>query len=125
MADEVVGQGEASGALPHSNPLPEGEGATGGESAAALALAREALIAANPDAVPELIVGSTADELRASLAAAKRAYQRIAEGVRGQLAAEQVPAGGGARSAGQAADVAAMSPSDKIARGIAQRQPRT
>src|SRR3712207_5826016 len=77
-----TGAGNYEG-FPPPDPLPAGEGVDDG--AAALALAREALIAANPEAVPELIAGSTAEELRASLAAAKAAYARIAETVRARL----------------------------------------
>lgn len=88
--------------------------------AEALALAREALIAANPEAVPELIAGGTAAELRASLVAAKAAYASAAERVRQQLGEQSVPAGGGARSAGLAADVTAMSASEKISRALAR-----
>ena len=84
-----------------------------------LALAREALIAANPDAVPEMIGGATAAELRASLAAAKAVGARIAGQVRTQLAAERVPAGGSTRTV--AVEASSLSPSAKIAAGIQQQ----
>lgn len=59
--------------------------------------ARDWLIAANPGIVPELVQGSTLDELAASLPAAKAAYERIAA-----LVAAQQAHTVGASSAGDA-----------------------
>lgn len=90
--------------------------AAGAGLADALALAREALIAAHPDAVAELIGGSTPDELRASVAVARAAYARVAEAVRARSAATSVPAGVVARST--PVDAAALSPAAKIAAAL-------
>lgn len=89
------------------------------DTAAALALAREALIAANPDAVAELIGGATVAELRASVATARQAHARVADGVRARLVAEAVSPGAVTRS--QPIDLAALSPSAKIALALRQR----
>ena len=95
----------------------EATGAVGGSAAAeALALAREALIAAHPDAVPELIGGVTVGDLRGSVTAAKAAFARALETARAALAAEQVSPGAAARTLPVNAE--AMSPSAKIAWAI-------
>lgn len=70
-----------------------------------LSLAREALIAAHPDAVAELIVGATAGELRSSVPLARAAYARIAEAERASALREVVPAGGGSGSGSAPAEV--------------------
>jgi hypothetical protein len=106
------------GALDAATPPPASVvGPAAGTSAAeALALAREALIAAHPDAVPELIAGATADELRSSVASAKAAFARALETARSALAAEPVSPGATARTLPVNAE--AMSPSAKIAWAI-------
>ena len=48
---------------------------------------RELLVAANPDAVPELIQGPGIEELDASLAGAKAAFARAREAARAELSA--------------------------------------
>lgn len=121
----VPGVDEAGVEGLHASPLSGGEGVTESAGLAeALTLAREALIAANPEAVAELITGATAAELRASVAAAKAAYASAAERVRQQLGEQSVPAGGGARSEQGAVDVAALSPSAKISTAIERRNAR-
>ena len=44
---------------------------------------RELVLKAHPDAVPDLVAGSSVDELIASVEPARTAYQRIADQVRG------------------------------------------
>lgn len=90
------------------------------EAGAALALAREALIAAHPEAVPELIGGATVDELRASVAVARQAYARVAEMARARLAAESVSPAAVTRS--HTVDLTALSPSAKIAHALRWRE---
>lgn len=91
----------------------------GDETAAALALAREALIAAHPDAVPELIAGATPAELRASLVVAKAAFARALEAARAHLAGQAVSPGAPGRTL--PVNAAALSPSAKIAAAIKSR----
>jgi hypothetical protein len=116
--DGEVGESE-EGVVGAGAPA-EATGPTGGAPAGeALALAREALIAAHPDAVPELIGGSTVDDLRGSVTAAKAAFARALETARATLAAERVSPGAAARTLPVNAE--AMSPSAKIAWAIKQR----
>ena len=53
--------------------------ATGGLTAEQLARLRETLVAANPEAVPELIGGGDFDALLASVGPAREAYRRVRE----------------------------------------------
>jgi hypothetical protein len=75
----------------------------------ALALAREALIAAHPEAVPELIGGTSVDELRASVEIARQAYARVAATVRSRQDREAISPAAVTRS--RPLDAAALSPS--------------
>lgn len=61
-----------------------------------LAKVRDVIVKANPNAVPELIAGSTVDELMGSVENAVTAYQRIAEAVAPAATpdAPNVPPGG-------------------------------
>ncbi len=94
-------------------------GMTAEELAAVAALA----LRAHPDAVPELVSGSSVAELVASLEPARAAYQRIAE----RVAAggppggtpPVVPAGDAPRLA---VDVEALPAAEKIRRGLATRK---
>ncbi|MDP9379477.1 MAG: hypothetical protein M3Q29_04875 [Chloroflexota bacterium] len=52
---------------------------------------RELLVAANPDAVPELITGADTEELDRSLETAKAAFARAREAARSELAAVPSP----------------------------------
>lgn len=90
-------------------------------SADELAAARDLVIQANPEAVPELIQGSTLSELTASVDQAKAAYQSIA----GRFApsppaaaetAPPVPTG-----ASDTVDVATLSTDAKIREGLKRR----
>jgi hypothetical protein len=89
------------------------------EAAAALALAREALIAAYPEAVPELIGGATVEELQASVAVARQVYARVVEAARARLVADAVSPAAVTRS--RAADLAGLSAGAKIAQALRQR----
>ena len=116
-----------------------------GDSGADLGKVRELVLKAHPDAVPDLVQGSSVDELIASVEPARSAYQRIADQVRrGEttLTAEAgstvpaatiaegsttvvvqppaVPAGG----ASNVADPADLGPTTKIAQALAARKKR-
>jgi hypothetical protein len=104
---------------------------------------RELVLKAHPDVVPDLVRGSSVDELIASVEPARSAYQRIAEQVQGRTESEvggrrsdvtsdsrpptsdsavvqppPVPAGGAAT----VVDPADLTPTSKIARALAARQ---
>jgi hypothetical protein len=97
---------------------------------------RELVLKAHPDVVPDLIQGGTVDELIASVGPARSAYQRVADAIRGSVAAETVtapapeapavetppavPAGG----AGYVIDPANIPATEKIARGLAEQKSR-
>lgn len=93
------------------------------EASAALALAREALVAAHPDAIAELIGGASVEELRSSVVTARAAYARAVERAKSELVAAQssVSAGAPARSESAGAALGALSPSEKIRYAIGQR----
>lgn len=85
-----------------------------------LAKVRDLIITAHPDAVPELITGSSIDELTASVDNAVAAYQRIAAAVAPH--AEPAPAvPGGASVAVKLDDLPAM---ELIRRGVAELKRR-
>lgn len=88
-------------------------------SAEELAEIREILVSANPQAVPELIQGSTLAELKASVEGAKAAYQRIADSVHGTPPAP-VPAGQPGRQAEVLPEDA--TPEQRIAAGLRARK---
>jgi hypothetical protein len=109
---------------------------------------RELVLKAHPDVVPDLVRGSSVDELIASVEPARSAYQRIAEQVRGTETAAAggvgsresevqtsdfrpptsdpivqppvVPAGG----ASNVADPGDLGPTTKIAQALAARKQR-
>lgn len=84
---------------------------------AGLAALRRALLAEHAGAiVPELVTGATAEELEASVATARAAWERASEAARQQLASLQVPASNGARPEDT---LAGLSPLDKIRLGLA------
>ena len=84
-----------------------------------LARLRATLVAANPEAVPELIAGADFDALLASVEPARAAYARIREEAARQVAAG-VPRGGGVREIDPAA-YADLSPEAKIATAFERR----
>jgi hypothetical protein len=102
---------------------------------------RELVLKAHPEVVPDLVQGSSVDELLASVEPARVAYQRVAEAVRaggtgdgGQKTEDggsgtekpevaqppAVPAGG----ANNVVDPSTLAPTTKIARGLAERNRR-
>lgn len=81
---------------------------------------RETLVAAHPDAVPELIAGETFDALLASVEPAKTAYGRVREQV-AEAATGGVPRGGGTRSI-DATVYESLSGEGKIAAALSQRR---
>jgi hypothetical protein len=85
----------------------------------ALQAYRRALLAEHRDEViEELVQGSSEAELEASLEAARTAYQRVAEQARQAVGVTHVPVGAPAR---QAEPPEALSPLDKIVRGLRPR----
>jgi hypothetical protein len=93
---------------------------------------RELVLKAHPDVVPDLVAGSSVDELIASVEPARTAYQRIADQVRETGSREEgadsstplapqppvVPAGGGTN----VADPGDLGPATKIAQALAARK---
>lgn len=107
-------------------PVTSPPAATPAVDAAALAQFRDAIVAANPQAVAELIQGATFAEIQASVEGAKAVYARIAgsqangtqsSGTTSPPVAPTVPAGGGA-----APDTSSLPPIEKIKAGLEQRQ---
>ncbi len=108
----------------HMDEMPEDgnaevqtEPATTPEGEVDLSRVRELVLAANPDAVPELVRGSTFDELMDSVEPARQAYQRIASEATRAGSTPKVAAHPGQRSA-QSADVESLSPLGKISEGL-------
>jgi len=101
---------------------------------------RELVLKAHPDVVPDLVAGSSVDELIASVEPARTAYQRIADHVRESSSREveqsssregpddsatpsivqppTVPAGGGTN----VTDPGDLGPTTKIAQALAARK---
>ena len=109
---------------------PAGGEAAGGEE---LGKVRELVLKAHPDVVPDLVRGSSVDELLASVEPARTAYQRVAEQVRegGGATRSQggeettvvaqppvVPAGG----ASNVTEPGDLGPTTKIAQALAARR---
>jgi hypothetical protein len=78
-----------------------------------LARLRDVLVAANPEAVPEMIGGADLDALLASVEPARAAYARIKDAA-AHAALAAIPRGGGTRALDPAA-YADLSPEAKIA----------
>jgi hypothetical protein len=90
-----------------------------GMSAAQLERLREVLVAAHPDAVPELIAGATFEALLDSVDGARAAFTRVRDESARVLAAG-VPRGGGTREIDPAV-FAGLSPEGKIAVGLSRK----
>ncbi len=102
-------------------PAPESPAppAPGAPTADQLARLRDVLVAAHPEAVPELIAGADLDTLLASLDPARAAYTRIKQtATQATLAA--IPRGGGTRALDPAA-YDGLSPEAKIALALSER----
>jgi hypothetical protein len=110
----------------------------GGEE---LGKVRELVLKAHPDVVPDLVRGSSVDELIASVEPARSAYQRIADQVRGSSAETTVKAEPGATvnaegsttvvvqpptvpagGASNVVDPGELAPTTKIAQALAARK---
>lgn len=94
-------------------------------SAEDITAARELVLKANPNAIPELVQGSTLAELSSSANAATEAYNRILSNINGVNAtppvvpiAPIVPAGGAATPL----DLSTLPAVELIKRGIAARR---
>ena len=87
--------------------------------ASATARYREALLASAPEVPAELVTGATPEEVEASLAQAKGMVERIRSHIEAQLAEQRVPTGSPIRSA---PDLSALSPTEKIAYALAQKE---
>lgn len=105
---EVAGEGH--------QPRAETAATSPALSAEQLGRLRAALIAANPEAVPELIAGADFDTLLASVEPARAVYARVRDEAAQRLAAE-VPRGGGVREIDPAV-YADLSPEAKIAAAL-------
>lgn len=90
-----------------------------GMSGAQLGRLREVLVAAHPEAVPELIAGGTFEELLDSVEGARAAFTRVRDEAARALTAG-VPRGGGTREIDPAV-FAGLSPEGKIAVGLARK----
>ena len=78
---------------------------------------RELVLEAHPDVVPEMVQGTTFDELMASVEPAREAYQRITAEVAAPPAPPKLAAQPGQRST-HLADVEGLSPLGKISEGL-------
>lgn len=124
--------GVARGPVPRSDPVPRslaGEtpalpaeeverlsGELAEARARALASHRRALLAENAGrVVPELVTGSTAEEMEASLEIARRAFETVRAATMAEMASTPVPAGNPPR---QGAVLEGMSSMEKIAYGL-------
>lgn len=87
------------------------------QTAAIMRRYRDLLVAANPDAVAELIQGADPDQLESSVAAAKAAFARAKEAARAELATSPTPMNPGRRE-GPPAGLESAGPLAKIAWGL-------
>lgn len=93
-----------------------------------LAQVRELVLLAHPDVIPELVNGTTFEELIGSVDMARAAYRRAVEAIRSGQPAQldapvpKVPAGGGQRQPGINAEQ--LSPAAKISEGLRRRNRR-
>jgi hypothetical protein len=83
---------------------------------------RELLVAANPDAVPELIAGADTDALDRSLEGAKAAFARAREAARAELARQGPAPTNPLRRDLPPAGLDTAGPLAKIAYGLARAQ---
>src|SRR5688572_17462241 len=105
---------DGEGGAAESNPE---QRAAEAETRAAAAVARyRDVVAAGPGLVPEMVRGSTVEEVDASVEAARQAYEALSRKVAERFEA-QVPAGNPARSASDAA-AEGLKPEAKIALGL-------
>lgn len=89
---------------------------------AQLAALREQAVALNPNVIPELITGNTVEEFAASLGRAREAFDRVANGVRAEVAGS-LPQGGGVREVDRSA-FESLSPEGKITFALSHQPSR-
>jgi hypothetical protein len=82
-----------------------------------LARVRELVLSANPDVVPEMVQGTTFDELMASVDPARDAYRRIVEQAKAAEPGPRVATQPGGRGTALH-DVESLSPLAKIREGL-------
>jgi len=80
---------------------------------------RDVLLAGRPDVPPDLVSGETVEEVDQQLDAALRMVAQLRSHLEAQAQALRVPTGAPAR---RAADLSALSPSEKIAYGLSRQR---
>jgi uncharacterized phage infection (PIP) family protein YhgE len=80
---------------------------------------RQALLASRAEVPPDLVSGETVEEVDRQLEAALRMVAQLKSHLESQAQAQRVPTGAPAR---RAPDLAALSPTEKISYGLAQRK---
>jgi len=80
---------------------------------------RDVLLAGRPDVPPDLVSGETVEEVDQQLEAALRMVAQLRSHLESQAQALRVPTGAPAR---RAADLSALSPSEKIAYGLSRQR---
>jgi hypothetical protein len=108
--DDEVGAG-------HTGPDDVVDEASASTEAADLERIRDLVLAAHPDVVPEMVQGSTFDELMGSVEPARDAYQRIVGQVKPPEATPKVATQPGGRGTALH-DVESLSPLAKIREGL-------
>ena len=80
---------------------------------------RQAVLASRVEVPPDLVSGETVEEVDRQLEAAMRMVAQLKSHLESQAQAQRVPTGAPAR---RAADLAALSPTEKISFGLAQKK---
>ncbi len=80
---------------------------------------RQLVLAQAPEVPSELVAGESIEEVEESLERARRTVAQVRDRLEAQARSERVPTGAPAR--GQP-DLSALSPAEKIAQGLRQRQ---
>ena len=80
---------------------------------------RQAVLATRTEVPPDLVSGETVEEIDRQLEAAMSMVAQLKSHLDSQAQAQRMPAGAPAR---RAQDLAALSPSEKISHGLAQRK---
>lgn len=79
---------------------------------------RSLLLANSPEVPEELVQGEMVEEVEASFARARQVVERVKRGLEARLQGERVPAGAPPR---MGLDLSGLSPTEKIAYGLARR----
>ena len=80
---------------------------------------RQAVLASQAEVPPDLVGGETVEEVDRQLEAALRMVAQLKSHLESQAQAQRVPTGAPAR---RAPDLAALTPTEKISHGLAQRK---